>query len=512
MGTGAARRAQAQTFTVLHSFSGSDGQFPLADLVRDSAGNLYGTTQSGGASINCLNSDGTTGCGTVFKLSPSGTLTVLHSFTGHDRRQPSLSDGAIPLAGLVRDSDGNLYGTTQYGGGSANCSNDYGTQGCGTVFKLDPSGTLTVLHSFTGSTDDGAIPQGDLVRDSDGNLYGTTSGGGSSGDGTVFKMDDSGALIWLHSFTGYDSSDPSASDGADPAAGLVRDNSGNLYGTTSKGGANYCGISGYIPCGTVFELSPSGALTWLHSLSDSEGATPYGDLVMDASQTTLYGTTSDGGSKVAGTAFKLDTSGGNFGVLHNFAGGTDDGRNPYAGLVRGSDGTLYGTTNLGGRNSECSIYGGCGTVFKLDPSGTLTLLHRFSGNIGQLYKGRLVMDSYGNLYGTTYLGGTSTNCGSVGCGTVFVVSTTPQGATAVIFYQVNGLLAQGVINKGQDNSLVKELQKAIDMMNKGKINGAIANLEDFISEVTDLENSNVLTSDQASALINAATAVIAQIQ
>ncbi|HXH51591.1 MAG TPA: choice-of-anchor tandem repeat GloVer-containing protein, partial [Terriglobia bacterium] len=141
MGTGAARRAQAQTYIVLHSFSGSDGAFPYAGLVRDSHGNLYGTTAEGGASTNCSNLDGTTGCGTVFKLDTSGTLTVLHSF--------DYSEGANPYGALVMDpSKGTLYGTTAEGGTSTNCSNLDGTTGCGTVFKLDTSGTLTVLHSF----------------------------------------------------------------------------------------------------------------------------------------------------------------------------------------------------------------------------------------------------------------------------------------------------------------------------------------------------------------------------
>jgi uncharacterized repeat protein (TIGR03803 family) len=358
LGTGAAQRAQAQTFTLLHSFSGKDGADPYAGLVMDSHGNLYGTTELGGASTICSH-----GCGTVFKLDTSGTLTVLHSF--------SASDGLEPFAGLVRDSDGNLYGTTVFGG-----SLDYGT-----VFKLNSSGGgFAVLHNFPAGPNDGVTPFAGLVRD-DGNLYGTTVSGGFSGIGTVFK---------------------------------------------------------------------------------------------------------------------LNSSGSDFAVLHSFAGGANDGQNPNAGLVRDSYGNLYGTTVFGGSSTY-------GTVFKLDTSGTLTLLHNFSGSDGQNPYAGLVRDSYGNLYGTTVFGGSSNQ------GTVFVISTTPQGAAAVIVTQVNGLLAQGVINKGQDNSLVKKLQNAVSLIIASKIEGAIGNLEGFINEVNDLENSGVLTGDQGSALTSAAQSVIAQL-
>jgi uncharacterized repeat protein (TIGR03803 family) len=462
LGTGAAQRAHAQTFTVLHSFSGgtNDGAYPYAGLVMDSSGNLYGTTYVGGGGSECFG----VGCGTVFKLDISGALTVLHSFSG--------SDGKYPYAGLVRDSSGNLYGTTLYGG----------SIGYGTVFKLETSGPLTVLHSCDYS--DGANPYAGLVRDSSGNLYGTTVGGGPSGDGgTVFKLDTSGTLTVLHNFSG--------SDGAYPYAGLVIDSSGNLYGTTSQGGSY-----GY---GTVFKLDSSGALTVLHNFSGSDGGYPQAGLVRDSSGN-LYGTTTyAGGSFGYGTVFKLDTS-GVLTVLHSFPSGTNDGAYPYGGLVMDSSGNLYGTTAIGGSNG----YGG--TVFKLDTSGALTVLHNFSGSDGAYPYAGLMMDSYGTLYGTTHGGGSS------GYGTVFEIVTTPQGATQAIITQVNGLLAQGVINTGQDNPLVKVLHHAIDMMNAGKINGAIGNLESFISEVNDLENSGVLTGAQASALTSAANSVIEQLQ
>jgi uncharacterized repeat protein (TIGR03803 family) len=208
--------AEAQgdtTFALFYSFEGgTDGATPRAGLVRDAAGNLYGTTISGGAG----------GLGTVFKLDAVGSETVLHSFSG--------ADGARPEAGLVRDAAGNLYGTTAGGGASD----------LGTVFKLDTTGSETVLHSFSGA--DGDSPVAGLVRDAAGNLYGTTAGGGASGLGTVFKLDTSGKGRLLHSFTG------GATDGAFPAAGLVPDAAGNLYGTTTQDGA--------FGQGTVFKLRP----------------------------------------------------------------------------------------------------------------------------------------------------------------------------------------------------------------------------------------------------------------
>lgn len=207
--------------TLLHSFAGTpDGEDPYAGLLRDKAGNLYGSTQYGGTGG---------GYGTVFKLNAKGKLTLLHSFTG-------TPDGVNPLAGLLRDAAGSLYGTTQYGGTGG---------GFGTVFKLNAKGKLTLLHSFTGMPD-GQNPYSRLIRDTAGNLYGTTFYGGTSGYGTVFKLDTAGKLTILHSFN-------DSPDGAHPIAGLILDKAGNLYGTTSDGGDLSCGFSG---CGTVFKLTP----------------------------------------------------------------------------------------------------------------------------------------------------------------------------------------------------------------------------------------------------------------
>lgn len=252
------------SYTLLHGFQGgSDGIQPMDPLVRDSAGNLYGTTHEGGSS-NC---EGYPGCGIVFKLDPFGAETILHVFAGG-------TDGALPYSGVVRDSLGNLYGATLLGGPFNN----------GTVFKIDPSGVESVLYSFTGGAD-GGLPYQALL-DSHGNLYGTTSNGGdlscvSYGCGVVFKVNPSGSETVLHTFQG------GASDGSDPVAGVLRDAEGNLYGTTERGGAN--GL------GTVYKLDTAGNLTLLHSFTGgSDGWNPYAGLIRDSAGN-LYGVTAFGG-------------------------------------------------------------------------------------------------------------------------------------------------------------------------------------------------------------------------
>jgi uncharacterized repeat protein (TIGR03803 family) len=303
------------TETVLQSFAGppGDGATPLlGSLVRDGEGSLYGTTSGGGAS----------GAGAVFKLDTTGAENLLYSFTGG-------ADGGSPFAGLFRDEDGNLYGTTFLGGAS-----DFGT-----VFKVDKTGTQTVLYSFGGGAD-GGLPFAGVVRDTEGNLYGTTSFGGSSGLGTAFKLDRSGVETVLHSFTG-------GVDGGAPAAGLLRDQDGNLYGTTSAGGT--------LGFGTVFKLDKSGVETVLYSFTGgADGGTPTARVVRDQ-EGNLYGTTSVGGVSNVGTVFKLNKSGMET-VLYSFTGGADGG-SPTAGLLRDGEGNLYGTTSAGGS--------GFGTVFRL---------------------------------------------------------------------------------------------------------------------------------------------------
>jgi uncharacterized repeat protein (TIGR03803 family) len=362
---------QAQTFHLLYAFNGSDGADAVASLIRDSGGNLYGTTAEGG------------GAGTVFRLDKTRKLTVLHSFTGE-------ADSSHPMAALLRDSAGNLYGTT------------YDGIGDGTVFKIDPSGTKTVLHRFSGT--DGMYPQGSLVRDESSNLYGTTTAGGAVNWGTVFKLDTSGALTTLYTFTG-------GTDGSLPMGSVVRDAAGNLYGT--------CASYSTGP-GTVWKLDTTGMLTVLHTFDGTDGQGPAGGLIADAAGN-LYGTTVAGGSSDAGTVFRIAKKNGSFSLLHDFAGGSTgpEGGLPFGTLARDSAGNLYGTNVYGG--GGCSPRGsGCGTVWKLDTNNQLTVLTNFGkGNQGKTPYGGVVLDKAGNLYGTTSRGG-SRHCSM--CGTVFKIT------------------------------------------------------------------------------------------
>jgi uncharacterized repeat protein (TIGR03803 family) len=323
------------------------------------------------------------------------TYIVLHSFAG------SPTDGAVPYdAGLIRDAAGNLYGTT-YHGGSSGCSN------CGTVFKLSPDGSETILHSFTGGAD-GYFPLADfLVRDAAGNLYGTTVYGGPQDSGVVFKLSPTGTYTVLHSFTG-------GAGGAYPAAGLVRDAAGNLYGTTNQGGSATSTCYPPFGCGVVFELircdsEPSGyEFKVLQNFEGgADGALPQGSLLRDAAGN-LYGTTQFGGGVSSsactgyflpgcGTVFKVSATGTKT-ILYRFPGTLDGSFFPVAGLIEDAAGNLYGTT-YGGLSLGC-----CGTVFKLSPTGTETVpygFNVFNEADGRNPSARLVRDAAGNLYGTT---------------------------------------------------------------------------------------------------------------
>jgi uncharacterized repeat protein (TIGR03803 family) len=360
--------AQAQTYTVLHRFTEADGGAPYAGLIADPAGDLFGATSYGGPYFS----------GTVFKQGKT-QLIVLHSFTGR-------ADGAAPCAGLIRDSAGNLFGTTEAGGKARN----------GTVFKVDAAGVETVLHSFTGGLD-GGTPCAGLLLDAAGNLYGTTTAGGTSNWGTVFKLDKTGETV-LHSFTG-------GSDGGGPAAGLIQDPAGNLYGTTESGGT---------VAGTVFKLDRAGTETVLYSFTGgADGGYPYAGLTRDSAGN-LYGATVAGGSSGYGVIFKLDTT-GNETVLHAFTGGADGG-SPFGTPIQDSEGNLYGTTQNGGS-------AGNGVVFELNTTGTETVLYNFAEAVDgrQPYAG-LFRDSAGNLYGTTVYGGGSNPCNESSCGVVFKIA------------------------------------------------------------------------------------------
>jgi uncharacterized repeat protein (TIGR03803 family) len=363
------------TETVLHSFAGgsSDGSNPYADLIELRDGNFYGTTVGGGAN----------GIGTVFRITAAGVETVLYSFAGG-------SDGSSPQAGLIDGSDGNFYGTTELGG-----LHNLGTgQNRGTVFRITPAGMETVLYSFAGS--DGSHPYAGLMQGSDGNLYGTTSIGGANGLGTVFQITRPPASVEtvLHSFAG-------GSDGSSPQAGLIQGDDGIFYGTTFAGGAHNLG--------TVFRITPAGRETVLHSFTGSDGAHPYAGLIQ-GSDGNLYGTTSIGGANGLGTVFQITPAGVET-VLHSFAGGSD-GSEPYAGLIEGSDGNFYGTTELGGLHN-LGTGQNRGTVFRITPAGRETVLYSFAGGSdgSEPYAG-LIEGSDGNFYGTTSIGGAN-NAGTV---------------------------------------------------------------------------------------------------
>jgi uncharacterized repeat protein (TIGR03803 family) len=317
--------------TTLHSFVVAGGMQLFAGLIQATDGNFYGTTGSGGAY----------GYGTVFMLTPSGTLTTLHSFDG--------TDGAYPCAGLIQGTDESFYGTT-----SGKSPSSGGASGYGTVFKITRSGTLTTLHRFNGT--DGSVPYPALLQATDGNFYGTTSGldpssSGALGDGTVFKITPSGSLTTLHRFNG--------TDGSLPLAGLIQATDGNLYGTTRGGN------------GTVFRMTPSGTLTTLHDFDGADGAGPFAGLIQ-ATDGNFYGTTFGGGSYGWGTVFKITPS-GTLTTLHDFE--LTDGTYARA-VIQATDGNFYGATGEGGS-------WGAGTVFKLSADfGPLVTLTPTYGHVG----------------------------------------------------------------------------------------------------------------------------------
>ena len=354
----------------------------------------------------------------------ASSFVVLYSLTG---AYPGSNDGS-GANGLTRDAAGNLYVTTAYGFQSACLQLE-----CGTIFKLTPTGTETLL--FTNGGKDGTPPNAGLVLDAASNLYGTIAGHDCPFDwcGAAFKLDPTGTTFTdLHSFGG-------GAEGGSPAAGLIRDGAGNLYGTTFVGGTlSACGGLG---CGTVFRLSPSGTETVLHNFTGADGAGPSAELLRD-SVGNLYGTTAQGGHQsgacnlgnegngTCGVVFELircdsEPSGYEYKVLYRFTGGPDGG-NPVSGLVRDASGNLYGTTLLGGKNSsvciafESGVSPSCGVVFKLSPTGAEKVLHTFTGGkdgANPVGPG-LIQDLAGNLYGTAALGGDSPST-CVGCGVVF---------------------------------------------------------------------------------------------
>jgi uncharacterized repeat protein (TIGR03803 family) len=358
-------RARAETFRVVHNFTGgNDGGVPLNGFLA------YGKTLYGTASIG-----GTSNYGVVFSINANGVETVLHSFAGG-------TDGATPQGQLIRGKGANFYGTTTAGGAS----------GTGTVFEITGK-KETVLYSFAGGKD-GAVPEAGLVFDAAGNLYGTTSQGGAHGNGTVFELaaPKAAGASWtesvLYSFG-------AGTDGSIPVGGVSLDASGNLYGTTSAGGAH-----GY---GTVFQLTTG--TVWkekiLHSFQNADdGAVPYAGLISDKLGN-FYGAATEGGSGGGGTAFELTSSNGvwTFIVLYGVPGWGISGT--FRNLLRDASGNLYGTTHCDGKDSA-------GTVYELTPSdGTwkYTLLYTFTGHSDGLYSVSNLVLSQDKLYGTTLYGG-----------------------------------------------------------------------------------------------------------
>ena len=391
----AAIASPAQTFTTLNSFDGTDGAGSKG-LVQGMDGNFYGTTVLGGATNPCSANDGAPGCGTVFQIAPTGVLTTLHSFSG--------TDGAAPVAGLIQGSDGKFYGTTSLGG----------TNGAGTIFSIIPGGTPVTLYNFCSQTNcaDGSNPAAALVQGKDGNFYGTTAGGSGArcpGDcGTVFKITPAGTLTTLYTFDG--------TGGIGARAALVQGSDGNFYGTTIAGGNLGCGPSNPEgDCGTIFKITPQGTLTSLYSFCGEAGCPDgfYPSRLVQGADVDFYGTAAFGGNLVAcdtlaypvyfscGTVFKI-TPGGTLTTLHLFD--STDGGWPLSGVIQGTDGNFYGTTELGGAN-------GTGTIFKMTPAGTLITLYTFPSSGG--VPGGLIQAASGMFYRTTPGDGETSDAGTV---------------------------------------------------------------------------------------------------
>jgi uncharacterized repeat protein (TIGR03803 family) len=349
----------ALNYQVLYTFTGgNDGGWPAGNLIADKQGNLYGMTSVGGPN----------GAGTVFKLAPDGTESVIYHFNG--------ADGNLPMAGLLADAAGNFYGVTEIGG----------KYGAGNVFRVTPDGVYTSLYDFGASNVDGFNPVCQLVWGPHGELVGTTVNGGTGHLGTVFSVTLDGKATILHNFTGM--------DGEYPPAGVVMDAAGSLYGVTHNTSPG--------SSGTVYKIDANGVFSVLYTFDNASGFFTHAALTLDANQN-LYGTTQAGGATGYGNVFKL-TPDGTFTALYSFTGGAD-GSSPSAQLFLDRKGNLIGTTLAGGNGDN-------GTIFSVAPDGTLTTLHSFNGTKGSHSQGGLVRDPAAGvlwLYGTTYAGGSSGN-------------------------------------------------------------------------------------------------------
>jgi uncharacterized repeat protein (TIGR03803 family) len=432
---------------------GEDGALPYAGLISDEAGNLYGTTTSGGAY----------GWGTVFQLVPKNdtwTENILYSFC----RTNGCPDGTGGLSALIFDRDGNLYGT---------CSIS-GPHNAGAVFRLAPKNgtwTETVLYGF--DRKDGAAPFASVIFDAAGNLYGTTEQGGASGKqcggagcGTVFKLTLGANGTWtetvLHSFN------DNGRDGYWPQGGLVFDASGNLYGTTYLGGTGSCKDELGTGCGVVFELTPGASGAWtetiLHSFNRKDGYNPTSSLVFD-SVGNLYGVTRIGGALGKGTVFQLSRRAGvtwTETLLHSFQNDGKDGFYPYGTLIFDMNGNLYGTTSEGSPNGDtCGGLPGCGTVFQLvhstDGKWKEKVLHGYNGPDGLYPVAGPIFGADGVLYGTTAYGGNVKQCAGDGCGTVFRLAPGTNGSwVETVLHKFNfGSLTQTEKSYGSSANALK---------------------------------------------------------
>jgi len=418
----------APVFTSLLSFDSTHGAYPGGmSLIQGTDGDFYGVTGSGGTGSSCTY---LYGCGTVFKVTPQGALTTLYDFCS----LPSCADGKFPTTGVIQGTDGNFYGVTGAGGSS----------GYGTVFKLSPAGALSVLHSFSGS--DSSNPGGMLIE-SNGRFYGTTYGSSSAVDyGTIFRITPTGTLTTLYRFCPQ----PGCADGKYPYAGLLQASDGNFYGTTSQGGASSaCLATQSYGCGTIFKITPAGTLTTLHTFSGypDDGNTPVANLIQ-ANDSNLYGTTAQGGTYNEGVAFQL-TLGGALTTFYSFCpqrthqGSCLYGADPSDGIIQGTDGAFYGAA-LGGLN-------GTGITYRLTSRGTLTAMHNFSSADGANPYGGIIQGTDGTFYGNTQNGGidgvgtiynlnvglahfvrTQASFGKVGL-SVVILGTNLTGATSVTF-------------------------------------------------------------------------------
>ncbi len=359
--------AQAQHFHVLHEFQNGpfDGASPAGALVRDEAGNLYGTTGHGG-----LNQEGV-----VYKIDPSGAESILFSFDG--------TNGAGPFAGLVLDQAGNLYGTAGAG------PNDEGV-----IFRVSPSGEETVLFDFPAKLPIGPIqPIGGLLMGRGGNLYGATTLGGNGncidGCGTIYRLDTAGKAHMLHQFTG-------GADGFSPLGSLIADADGNLYGVAQVGGDFNCSADPFEGegCGTVFRIAKNGKFTVLHAFhGGTDGDIPQAGLVLNKATGNLYGATTGGNKSGNGLIFQISPK-GKYKVVHQFTG--TDGSSPNGGLILDEAGNIYGTTQSGGSN-------GLGTAFAMNAAFQLKVLHNFTGGRdGFAPLTGLTLDPAGNLFGTAF--------------------------------------------------------------------------------------------------------------